>query len=84
MNPILLTPFDIAIAAVLIVVDGVLSIVLRLGLHRRLAWAATRMVVQLVLIGYVLRIVWRRGPNSGSAGSATMPSAPRRSPSPRS
>ncbi len=58
MNPILLTPFDIAIAAVLIVVDGVLSVILRLGLHRRLAWAATRMVVQLVLIGYVLRIVF--------------------------
>ena len=58
MNPILLTPFDIAIAAVLIVVDGVLSLVLRLGLHRQLAWAATRMVVQLVLIGYVLRMVF--------------------------
>ena len=58
MNPILLTPFDIAIAAVLIVVDGVLSVILRLGLHRQLAWAATRMVVQLVLIGYVLRIVF--------------------------
>ena len=58
MNPILLTPFDIAIAAVLIVLDGVLSLVLRLGLHRQLAWAATRMVVQLVLIGFVLRIVF--------------------------
>src|SRR4029077_18798020 len=58
MNPILLTPFDVAIAAVLIVLDGVLSLVLRLGLHVQLAWAAVRMVVQLVLIGFVLRLVF--------------------------
>ncbi len=58
MNPILLTPFDLAIASVLIVLDGVLSLVLRLGLHTQLAWAAVRMVVQLVLIGFVLRLVF--------------------------
>ena len=58
MNPILLTPVDLAIASVLIVLDGVLSLVLRLGLHRQLAWAALRMVVQLVLIGFVLRLVF--------------------------
>ena len=58
MNPILLTPGDIAIAAVLIVVDAGLSLALRLGLHRQLAWAAVRMVVQLVLVGFVLRAVF--------------------------
>jgi putative ABC transport system permease protein len=58
MNPILLTPFDLAIASVLIVLDGVLSLLLRLGLHRQLAIAAVRMVVQLVLIGFVLRLVF--------------------------
>ena len=58
MNPILLTPIDLAIASVLIVLDGVLSLVLRLGLHRHLAWAALRMVVQLVLIGFILRWVF--------------------------
>ena len=58
MNPILLTPFDIAIAAVLIVLDGVLSLVLRLQLHIQLAIAAVRMVVQLVLIAYILRLVF--------------------------
>jgi UDP-glucose/iron transport system permease protein len=57
MNPILLTPFDLAIASVLIVLDGVLSLTLRLGLHTQLAWAAARMVVQLVLIGFILRLV---------------------------
>jgi len=58
MNPILLTPGDVAIAAVLIAFDGALSIYLGLGLHRQLAWAAGRMVVQLVLIGYVLSYVF--------------------------
>jgi putative ABC transport system permease protein len=58
MNPILLTPFDVAIAAVLIVLDGVLSLLLRLNLHTQLAIAAIRLVVQLVFIGYVLRLVF--------------------------
>ncbi|HET8997752.1 MAG TPA: iron export ABC transporter permease subunit FetB [Acetobacteraceae bacterium] len=58
MTPILLTPQDVAISAVLIVLDGALSLVLRLGLHRQLAIAATRMVVQLVLIGFILRAVF--------------------------
>jgi putative ABC transport system permease protein len=58
MTPIMLTPSDLAIAAVLIVLDGVLSLVLRLDLHKQLAWAAARLVVQLVLIGFVLRLVF--------------------------
>jgi putative ABC transport system permease protein len=58
MNPILLSPGDVAIAAVLIVLDATLSLALRLGLHRQLCWAALRMVVQLVLVGYVLRTVF--------------------------
>jgi putative ABC transport system permease protein len=58
VNPILLTPRDIAIGAVLIVLDGVLSLVLQLDLHRQLALAAVRLVVQLVLIGFVLRLVF--------------------------
>ena len=58
MNPILLTPLDLAIASVLIILDGILSLALRLSLHKPLAWAAIRMVVQLVLIGYILRLVF--------------------------
>ncbi len=58
MTPILLTPGDIAIAAILIVLDGVLSLILHLGLHRQLAIAAGRMVVQLLLIGFVMRAVF--------------------------
>ncbi len=53
-----LTAPDLAIAAVLVVLDGVLSVVLGLGLHRQLAVAATRMVLQLLLIGMVLRFVF--------------------------
>jgi putative ABC transport system permease protein len=55
---IVLTPRDLVVAAVLIVMDGVLSVVLRLDLHRQLAIATARMVVQLVLIGLVLRTVF--------------------------
>ena len=58
MSPILLSPSDIAIGAFLIVLDGGLSLVLRLGLHRQLAIAAIRMVVQLVLVGFILRAVF--------------------------
>ena len=58
MTPILLTPIDISIAATLIVFDAALSIWLKLRLHRQLALAATRMVVQLVAIGYVLRFIF--------------------------
>jgi len=58
MTPILLTPFDIAIAASLIVLDAALSILLKLRLHRQLAIAASRMVVQLIVIGYVLRFIF--------------------------
>jgi putative ABC transport system permease protein len=58
MTPILLTPIDLAIASVLIVLDAVLSLVLRLRLHGQLVWATVRMVVQLVLIGFVLRWVF--------------------------
>ena len=58
MSAITLSPGDLAIAASLVVLDAVLSLVFRLGLHRQLAIAALRLVVQLVAVGYVLRIVF--------------------------
>jgi putative ABC transport system permease protein len=54
MSAISLTPFDLVIAATLIVLDGAISIALRLHLHWQLAVAAVRMVLQLLLIGLVL------------------------------
>ena len=58
MNPISLSPTDLAISASLIAFDAVLSIVLKLNLHRQVLWAAARLVVQLIAIGYLLRLVF--------------------------
>jgi putative ABC transport system permease protein len=58
MKTIWLQPLDLSIAASLVIVDIGLSIVLRLRLHRQIALAAARMVVQLVMIGYVLKFVF--------------------------
>jgi putative ABC transport system permease protein len=55
---ILLSPTDLALAAVLVAADAGASIALRLGLHRHLLWAATRMVVQLVAVGFILRFIF--------------------------
>lgn len=49
---------DLAIASGLVVAVGVASLLLRLRVERQLAVAAVRTVVQLVLIGYVLRWVF--------------------------
>ena len=56
-----LTPGQLAIAASLILVSGLVSILLRLGLERQLAMAAARTVVQLILIGQVLKWVFAPG-----------------------
>jgi putative ABC transport system permease protein len=56
-----LSLFDIGIAVCLIVINGALSVALKLGLERKLAWAAVRTVVQLLAIGYVLGWVFQFG-----------------------
>jgi len=58
MNAISLSPGDLAIAAALVAFDAVLSVLLRLRLHRQVLWAAGRMVVQLVAVGYLLRVIF--------------------------
>ena len=78
MTPILLSPGDVAIAAVLIVVDAVLSLALRLGLHGQLVWAAMRMVVQLVLVGFVLRAVFAHRLAADYAGGGSRDGRDRR------
>lgn len=45
---------DLALPALLVVMDGALSLALRLKLEKQLAIATVRMVLQLVLVGYVL------------------------------
>lgn len=54
MNYQNLSALDMAIAASLILINGALSLMLRLGLERQLIWASIRTVVQLLAIGYVL------------------------------
>jgi putative ABC transport system permease protein len=54
-----LTYGDLAIASLLVLVNGALSMVLDLDLHRRLAVATLRMVVQLSLMGVVLTALFR-------------------------
>jgi putative ABC transport system permease protein len=56
-----LSLFDVAIAAVLILVNGALSVVLKLDLERVLLWAAVRTVVQLLAIGSILGWVFAHG-----------------------
>lgn len=58
MTYIQLSYGDLALPALLVVMDGVLSIVLRLKLEKQLAIATVRMVVQLVLVGYVLTFLF--------------------------
>lgn len=58
MTAITLSANDLVAAALLVVVDGALSLALGLGFHRPLWWSATRMVVQLLLVGWVLRVVF--------------------------
>jgi putative ABC transport system permease protein len=55
---IVLSPTDIALASTLVALDAGLSVALRLNLHRQLLWAAARMVVQLVAVGFILRFIF--------------------------
>lgn len=60
MNPVVnLSALDVALAALLVLVNAGASLVLRLQLHRQLLWAAFRMTVQLLLVGLVLRLVFK-------------------------
>lgn len=59
MSQIALSASDMALAASLVVFDAAVSIAFGLRLHRPLLVASLRMVLQLLLVGLVLRIVFR-------------------------
>jgi putative ABC transport system permease protein len=61
MKPIHLETFDLCIAALLVLFDAAISMRLGLRLHRQVLWAAARMVIQLLLVGLVLRAVFAWG-----------------------
>lgn len=58
MTYVPLTPLDLALAAALLVVNGVISWTFSLKLERSLAIGAVRMVLQLALIGLVLKFIF--------------------------
>jgi putative ABC transport system permease protein len=53
-----LSPWQLALAACLVLIAGSISLALRLGLEKRLALASARTVVQLLIIGFILRWVF--------------------------
>jgi putative ABC transport system permease protein len=61
MTFISLSYLDVALSAVLLVVNAALSLTLRLGLARQMGIAAVRMVVQLLLMGLVLKVLFEQG-----------------------
>ncbi len=58
MQLILLTPWDLAIAAVLVLLLAGLSFRLQLGIEKRVVIAAVRSAVQLSLLGLVLKVIF--------------------------
>ncbi len=60
MNYVALSWSRVALAALLVLVSGVLSMVLRLGMGRSLLIASVRTALQLVLVGMVLQWVFSR------------------------
>ncbi|HEY9270882.1 MULTISPECIES: ABC transporter permease [Achromobacter] len=58
MDVIKLQATDLAIASVLVLLSAGISFALRLNLQRQVLWAALRTVVQLLLVGHILRIVF--------------------------
>jgi putative ABC transport system permease protein len=61
MTYVSLTPFDLALAALLLLLTALLSFAFRLGLERSLAVAAARMCLQLGVVGFVLKLVFESG-----------------------
>lgn len=58
MNMVQPSSLDLALAAALLLFEAAISTLLGLRLHGQLLWAAVRMVLQLLLVGLVLRWVF--------------------------
>jgi putative ABC transport system permease protein len=50
---------DLLVSTVLVLIAGLLSLVLKLKLEKRLLWASCRTVVQLLMVGYILKYIFR-------------------------
>lgn len=60
MNVIALTPWDLTLAAALMLMMAVLSIWLRLGLGKQIIIAGLRTTIQLFLIGFILKVLFEQ------------------------
>jgi len=58
MNVITLSPMDLGVAALLVVALSGLSLHMRLGVERQLLTSAARTIIQLLLIGVVLKVLF--------------------------
>ena len=58
MSTIELSNFDLVLAALLLVINGAISLAFGMRLEARLAIAAVRMAVQLAAVGFVLKFVF--------------------------
>lgn len=73
MTPALsLSPVDVGLAALLLAINVVLSVIYGLGVHRSLVIAALRMVAQLSLVGFVLAYVFQSGSTWVTLAAATV------------
>lgn len=61
MNLIDITPLQLALCLIFVVVAGTGSVVFRLGLERDLAWGTVRTFAQLGVMGYLLRFIFQLG-----------------------
>ena len=58
MDYVQLTPWDLSLAAILLLIPAIISIALKLGLEKNLAVASVRTVVQLAFLGLILEWVF--------------------------
>ena len=58
MNVVALSAWDLATAALLVLALGGLSVLMQIGIERQLLIAASRTVVQLLLVGLVLKVLF--------------------------
>lgn len=72
MTYVSLSLFDLALAAALIFVNGAISLAFRLGLERTLLVNSARMLVQLGLIGFVLKFIFQQVSPWWTVGLATV------------
>ena len=72
MSYISLSYWDLALAAVLILANGLISLWFRLGLEKSLLINTARMLVQLSLIGFVLKFIFAQTSSLWTIGWALL------------